>query len=148
MSDRNERAAETDLGHPDLDAEHRGQLELMNRLDAGLAAGRTLEELVGDFDRLVAYLDAHFVSEQIVMREQSYEGYADHLREHEQAISLLRDMQARYDVGDARMTAEILAALRGWLLAHVQTTDRKLAEFMLSRGISLYPARGPGARIT
>lgn len=135
MIEPDDETVETDLGHPGMDAEHRGQLELMNRLEAALASGRPASELVGELARLVAYLDAHFLSEQVAMRELAYPDYDEHVREHDRAISLLRELKSRCDAGDARMTAERLAALRGWLLAHIQTTDRKLVEFMVSQGV-------------
>jgi hemerythrin-like metal-binding protein len=123
-----------DLGIAALDTEHRGQLELMNRLADALAAGRPEEEIGAKLEALIAYLDAHFMSEQITMREQSYPAYEAHVREHEEALELMNALEERCADGDVQVSAEILAALRGWLVDHVQTADRALAQFMTIEG--------------
>ena len=50
-----------------LDVDHKAFIRLINRLDAGLAAGPKFVELEDIFDRLVAYIVFHFTREEKVI---------------------------------------------------------------------------------
>lgn len=120
----------TRLGVAELDAEHRGQLERMDRLIAALERSEPLERSLGALRELVEYLEVHFMSEQIVMRERGYPAYDAHVREHDEAVRLLRTLGERCAAGDARAATDLLGALRGWLVEHIDSADRSLAEFL------------------
>lgn len=138
MHERDKPRRETDLGHAELDEEHRGQLDLMDRLEGAIAEGRACPDIAQELAGLVAGLEVHFLSEQDAMLAHTYPDYEAHLKEHDRTLALLGDLKTRCASGDARMTSEAVAVLRAWLLAHIETTDRKLAEFMIARGISLH----------
>jgi hemerythrin-like metal-binding protein len=125
-----------DLGVPELDAEHREQLVRMNHLVAAIAEGRPPGSVAGELESLVGYLEAHFLSEQIVMREQAYPGYDAHQQEHDEAITLMRRLQERYLAGDLAASEELMRALRGWLVGHIQSADRLLAGYLTSHGVA------------
>lgn len=138
MDEERDDAGAVDLGVEMLDAEHRGQLERMEALERAIRDGAARPELSARLEELIRYLEAHFMSEQIAMREHAYPAYEAHVREHEDAIELLRDLEARCSRGEAEVAVEILAALRGWLVSHIHTTDHSLAEFMKTKGIELH----------
>ena len=123
-----------DIGIPSVDAEHREQLARMSRLQEAILAGGDPEAIADDLESLTDYIDAHFTSEQILMREQAYPDYAAHLREHDTAIDLLRKLESRVRSGDATASADVLMALKGWLVSHIDRADRALAGFLLERG--------------
>jgi hemerythrin len=125
-----------ELGVPSLDAEHREQLARMNRLVAAIGAAPPPSALAGDLESLIGYLEAHFLSEQIVMREQAYPAYDAHQLEHDEAITLMRRLQERYVSGDLAASEELMRALRGWLIGHIQSADRALAGYLTSRGVA------------
>jgi hemerythrin-like metal-binding protein len=138
VDEERDDAGAVDLGVEMLDAEHKGQLERMEELESAIRDGAARPELSARLDELVRFLEAHFMSEQIAMREHAYPAYEAHVREHEDAIELLRDLEARCSRGDAEVAVEILAALRGWLVSHIHTTDHSLAEFMKTKGVELH----------
>ena len=123
-----------DIGIPSVDAEHREQLARMSRLQEAILGGGDPEAIADDLESLTDYIDAHFTSEQILMREQAYPDYTAHLREHDAAIDLLRNLEGRVRSGDAAASADVLSALKGWLVAHIDRADRALAGFLLERG--------------
>lgn len=123
-----------EIGIPSVDAEHREQLDRMARLQSAILGGGDPEGIADDLESLTDYIDAHFTSEQILMREQAYPEYASHLREHDTAIELLRHLEARVRSGDAAASADVLSALKGWLVSHIDRADRSLAGFLLERG--------------
>lgn len=126
-----------DLGIPALDAEHREQLARMNRLVAAIASARPPRTVADDLDSLIGYLEAHFLSEQIVMREQAYPDYQGHQTEHDEAIALMRRLQERFLAGDLAASEELMRALRGWLVGHIQSADRRLAGFLTASGVAM-----------
>ena len=137
MSYPPEDPASVDLGVPSLDAEHREQLQRMNRLGAAIAAGAPTRSIGDDLESLIDYLEAHFMSEQILMREQAYPAYEAHVREHDEAIILLRKLQVRFHAGDLAALEDLVRGLRGWLIAHIQSADRALSGFLQSKGIEM-----------
>jgi hemerythrin len=125
------------LGIPELDAEHAEQLRWMNRLGAAIDAGASPETIADDVETLVGYLEAHFLSEQIMMRENAYPGYGSHRAEHDEAVTILRDLQAKFAAGDTAALQELLQALSGWLVGHIRTADLALASFATAKGLPL-----------
>jgi hemerythrin len=123
-----------ELGIPSIDAEHREQLKRMNRLSDSIAQGGAPERIADDLEELIDYLAAHFMSEQIAMRQHGYPEYEAHLREHDDAVTILRDLHARFMAGEISVSGDLLRALRNWLIAHIDSADRRLAAFMLARG--------------
>lgn len=123
-----------EIGIPSVDAEHREQLDRMVRLRDAILGGGNPESIADDLESLTDYVDAHFTSEQILMREQAYPDYAAHVREHDTAVELLRNLEIRVRSGDATASAEVLTALKGWLVSHIDRADRALAGFLLERG--------------
>jgi hemerythrin-like metal-binding protein len=116
-----------DLGLPALDAEHRGQIELMNRVGTAIAAGASPSEVAPEVGRLADYIEVHFASELIAMRERGYGAYDAHVAEHDQAIELLRRLKERCAAGDQQALLELLGALHGWLVAHIRGADAAFA---------------------
>ena len=118
-----------DLGVPTLDAEHRGQIELMNRVGAAIASGATPAAIAQEIGKLAGYLEVHFMSELIAMRERSYPLYDAHVAEHDQAIELLHQLKERCAQGDAPALIELLGALNGWLVGHIRNADAAFVRF-------------------
>ena len=122
------------LGVAAIDAEHEAQLRLLDELEA--AASRGQRDLARErFAAFVGWLDAHFLSEQILMRGHAYPGYAAHVQDHEAAIGMLGELRGRVEAGREDLHPRVLDALRRWLVGHVHTFDRTFAEFLKERGI-------------
>ncbi len=117
-----------------LDAEHEEQLERIRRVQDLIAERRTPAEIGRAIEDLVGYLETHFVSEQIVMRERAYPDRETHIEEHDRAVLMLRELEARCKAGDASSSAATIEALGEWLVSHIRTADRQLAEYLPARG--------------
>jgi hemerythrin len=131
--------ASIELGIPSVDAEHRGQLERMNALGTAIARGGDPAQIADDLADLIDYLGAHFDTEKKLMREQEYSRAEAHLRDHEEALALLRTVRERLAAGDLAALEQLLRTLRGWLVGHIHTADRALAGFLAERGIGDIP---------
>lgn len=137
MPHETDDAHSIELGIPEIDAEHREQLARMDRLAEAIAAGRPPHAVADDLESLIGYLEAHFLSEQIVMREHAYPDYEAHQLEHDDAMVLMRRLQGRFLTGDLAASEELMRALRGWLIGHIQSADRALAGYLSSKGVAM-----------
>jgi hemerythrin-like metal-binding protein len=133
MSETSRHPGALDLGIGSLDLEHQGQLDHMEALEHAIESNRSIDEVTQLTEDLLQYLEAHFTSEQIAMRESAYPAYEDHVREHDEAITLVRELEAGVRSGDATPGPGVLHTLRRRLVEHVHTTDAALAAYLNRR---------------
>ncbi|MGB5062633.1 MAG: hemerythrin family protein [Candidatus Competibacter sp.] len=110
------------------DAEHHVQLGLAQTLceaaGTGVDAALTREIL----DQLVAYSDAHFLSEQLLMRLCSYPDYDDHMSDHDRLMMKL-EAAKQYDGGEQALAPAEAKAILALLAQHISTKDRCFVDF-------------------
>ena len=114
------------VGTADVEAEHALQYKLLGEGERLLQSGdrAAAREVIV---QLHSYSDAHFASEQVLMRLHSYPGYAAHEREHGE---LLHALEALLEGLDAEDPPGAAASLRRWLTSHIQHSDQSFLEFM------------------
>ena len=121
-------------GVTDIDREHALELLVVREIQTALLAGdraRALPLLA----RLEDVTNAHFLTEQLLMRLHAYEGYEAHQQEHDRLVRDLQELSRRVTDGaalDARQAAE---HLQRWLLRHMATSDQVLGEFIAQSGV-------------
>jgi hemerythrin len=119
-------------GIAEIDQEHRGLIEFVNRLhdgwfadDAGLTAGRF-------FTRLLDEISAHFASEEVAMRDGAYDQFADHKEEHDRFIDEIRDIMEASGQSDEIDSLELAYHLDSWFAHHFTTYDAQNASALQS----------------
>ena len=122
-------APEAIVGVPELDSEHAVQMELLREVERAVAA-LDRETALTLMKRLDDYTDAHFASEQILMRLHAYPNYAAHEAEHGQLLAEFRRLHKRVAFDDRADLQGALSNLRRWLLTHIQTSDKTFAEYI------------------
>ncbi len=128
-----------------IDEQHKVLVNTLNEANVRLAARVTrdlLEQITRD---LLSYALYHFETEESLMRAYGYPEQADidaeqHLREH-RGFSM-RVVALRDGLRDGNLVTreELLSFLNNWLINHIQHTDKRLGDFLLSHG---YPASAP-----
>lgn len=119
-----------------LDNDHKRLAIQINNLHEGLMAGLDSKALEHIFEELVAYTRLHFAHEEKLLAEAGYSGAAAHKQEHDQKITQLLNLQARF-LG-ARESAdylEILDQLKEWLIAHTQGLDKDFVAHLKTTGV-------------
>src|SRR6266568_2784787 len=111
--DAMEESRELSYGIASMDREHSGQLSLLNDL--------------------VEHTNLHFLSEQLAMKLQAYEAYESHLLEHERLLVEVRNLSNSLATGTVADRQGLIEALRSWLIVHIQTADKALAEYLSTR---------------
>ena len=125
---------ETRVGCASLDTEHDLQVELVNALRQAVEQGQKGAVVDEILDQLIAYTNAHFMSEQLLMRLYAYPFYESHTQEHDRLIEQVQSLQERYRAGDMAMTLQTSSALREWLLDHIKGLDYGLGKYLNQQG--------------
>lgn len=116
-----------------IDREHAMQVGLLDLLGQAIADGKPDSEKLEILDQLLSFSDVHFMSEQLMMRQYSYEGYDKHVVEHDTMVDALRALKAAVTQDPSEYQGPQIAGLRGLLLKHIALEDRQFADFLQSR---------------
>ena len=128
-----EESTELSFGIASMDREHSGQLSLLNDLKAAVRSGADDSLVYALLDELVEHTNLHFLSEQILMRLHAYEASESHFLEHERLLGEVQNLRRSLATGTATDKHSLIEALRSWLIVHIQTADKALAEYLSTR---------------
>jgi hemerythrin len=129
-----EEPPELSFGITSMDREHAGQLSMLNDLKAAVRNGADDSLIYALLDELVEHTNLHFLSEQILMRLHAYEASESHFLEHERLLVEVQNLKYNLARGSAADKHSLIEALRSWLVVHIQTADKRLAEYLSTRG--------------
>lgn len=121
---------ELSVGHEAIDRDHRRLIEIINTLEAAIAAGDG-ERAVGEtLAELAEYARGHFDREERLMLRHRYRGYDVHKWAHDGFLDELARMIPRLESGEAAIDRATLDLLRNWMVTHVSGLDRELGTFL------------------
>jgi hemerythrin-like metal-binding protein len=113
------------IGIAEVDHEHRGLIDLINRLHEALGTERSGERVEAFLGEIFADISAHFALEEKVMRQRHYAALADHKADHERLLDELRDLMDQQAAGLVLDDARFAARLAEWFSVHFQTHDAR-----------------------
>ncbi len=122
-------------GVPSIDAEHRLQISLVNALEELVRSGGDPALTNRTLAQLADFTDAHFRSEELVMRLYGYPREAAHRAEHDRLAAELAELRAGLERAGADRPA-LVTRVRGWLLDHMRSMDQDFARWCHDRGIT------------
>jgi len=127
ISDFNEKS------HDETEAEHRVQVELLQAL-CDAVEKNSPPSVIGDiFQQLVDYSKAHFLSEELLMRQMSYDDYEDHVSDHVRMLDALDEIAAAQASGKSVLVAGQAESILKFIKQHIATRDQRFADFL--RGV-------------
>ena len=135
-------STEVTSGIASMEREHLGQLGLLNDLKTAVRSGADDSVVYALLHELVEHTNLHFLSEQLLMRLHAYEAYESHFLEHERLLGEVQNLRVSLVTGTDADKHRLIEALRSWLLVHIQTADKTLAEY-LSRRAARQPEEEP-----
>jgi hemerythrin len=113
-----------------VEGEHQVQLHLVRALREGLEKGEDRASTSTLLRQLLDYSDAHFLSEQLLMRLYAYPAYEDHVGEHDRLVAELRTMADRWEEGEGEPAGRLLLRVEEWLVGHMTTADQALEAYL------------------
>jgi hemerythrin len=124
------------VGVAQFDTEHQKLIAMVNELFDGIEAGKGKDTLGHVLDGLISYTKTHFANEERFMEQHKFPGLAAHKVEHQNLAGQVVAVQAKYKAGaSAVLTLEVMAFLKGWLLKHIQGTDKEYGPYLNAKGI-------------
>ena len=117
----------TPTGNPIMDGEHRIQLGLINALCSAVEAHAEAAQIELILERLVDYSQAHFLSEELLMRLDSYDDFDDHLEDHADMLDSLAALLATHRTGRTELIPNQARRLLTFLVRHIETRDVRYA---------------------
>ena len=112
-----------DIGVQAMNAQHRGLIDLMNKIDDRNSADGSKAELLSLIGQLAELTNRHFKDEEAYMEKIKFPDVRLHKVIH---TRLLRDFTGhveRFKAGDGRLGADFFNFLSLWLRAHIQHLD-------------------------
>jgi hemerythrin len=126
ISDYNEAS------NADTDREHEVQLGLLQALCKAVHEERSAATVAEILDQLIAYSEAHFMSEELLMRLKSYDDYEDHVDDHVHMLEVLQQIAADHGAGKTSLVSGKVEDLLGFISSHIATRDRRFADLVRS----------------
>ena len=115
-----------------IDRQHRGMMDLVNRLGNELKNGLTRELLQETVQELLTATEIHFQTEEDLMSEHGIKSLETHRGKHQQLLADVR----RFGVEvDRRSMALTMRYLQEWLIRHIETMDKGLGRLLQDRGV-------------
>lgn len=106
-----------------LDRQHRGLIQLINRLGSDETTADTITRV---FEELEAYTKEHFAHEEALMKAADYGDFKAHRQQHkafEQWLSAVRQSSSMGVTSPSLLIETIDAFLRDWLVNHILSSD-------------------------
>ena len=127
---------EYSVGVPDIDADHKNLVHILNQVIRSANEGQGKELVLAAFDELKDYTVYHFRHEESLMEHAMYPGLTDHRAAHEYLIERLELFRDDVESGRVDVT-KVAKFLIDWLLVHGVEEDSRLGKFLCERGINL-----------
>ena len=120
--------------HANMDREHEVQLSLLHSLCQAVRDRRDSSRITLLLDQLTAFCEAHFVSEELIMRQHSFDDYEDHADDHCHMMDLLRAIAIDHATGNSFELTAITDDALAFIETHINTRDKRFTDFMRNAG--------------
>ncbi len=114
------------------DEEHKTLFDLLNKLYDLATGGADRADIGNALDALIAYVVDHFAHEEREMQAKGYAGYDAHKVEHDALVGICADLQKKFHAGEADVTEDTGALVKGWLDSHIPEFDMPYADALNS----------------
>lgn len=121
------------FGDSFFDADHRRHVNLLNGIEEALLDGDDAKgrRLVG---HLLDSIQRHFRNEERVLRRHGYPRLREHARQHEAALVLLEETQARLRSGNVGAALSRLEDVMAFFVDVLSEQDHAGAAYLAERG--------------
>ena len=119
-----------------VDEQHQQIYAMAKVLYAALFDGVKTSEPEKLFPRIIEHTAHHFQTENKLMVDNGYPGFALHAKRHEQIIRALTEFLSFYETKGMTPKKEVGIFLKDWVMTHILTDDRRLGTYLNRKGIT------------
>lgn len=112
-----------------FDREHEVLLSLLQAL-CDAARGNSHAAAGEIAVQLISYSEAHFMSEELLMRLKGYDDYENHVDDHIHMLDMLRQVSGHHAAGNLAAVEGKAAEVLDFIDTHIATHDRRMVDFL------------------
>jgi hemerythrin-like metal-binding protein len=124
-------------GIDEIDSQNRTLLKCLNECTKKTAFPADVKDFVSLYvllNELTTHADAHFKSEEELMRSVNYPELELHQQQHRLFVEQVEQLRRAVNSGEKPVIAYLAAFLGDWYIRHILVHDRQIGVHMLSRG--------------
>jgi hemerythrin-like metal-binding protein len=114
------------MGIAEVDAEHAGLLECLQRLQLYVDKGHGFAASIDAVLQLKTYAVAHFTHEEAYLKEHGFPNLAAHIKQHQAITKYVAELYDRVLEGE-EIEAPLVAMMRDWIIKHIGVEDMEFA---------------------
>ena len=118
-----------------IDEEHKKFIGILNKAIIAKEHNNKPEEIKEVLKEMNNYALEHFTTEEAYMKKFKYPEYKSHKKEHHDFSMTTSAILKKVIKGDYQIIKDTLLYLVGWLLNHIQVTDRKYIDCFKKNGL-------------
>jgi len=118
-----------------IDEQHKKLIEIINSLNSAIGRNAARPILDEVFNELTDYIRKHFSTEEELLQRVNYPLIAAHKEEHDGFIYQLISFRNDFENGSEIVSTKIVDFLYGWLVEHIQGTDKAYSVLLNENGI-------------
>lgn len=120
------------LGFPEIDAQHRKLIDMVNEAYQALARNKGSEIVMQVIQSLVIYSQTHFSLEEMYFNKLGYPKAQEHILEHQAFKRKAMKFQEDYLDGNAEIIIPMLDFISNWIRFHILGSDKAYAAYFKS----------------
>lgn len=118
-----------------MDDQHGILMDMMNELRVALIRGCGRDQACEDLNRLIAFTQMHFASEERLLEQYAFPGSIDHRDAHRRLLGQIRETVFRVQHSEEVELRSLLAFLRGWFIEHLEHVDQHYGRWLNEQGV-------------
>jgi len=132
-------SSELETGMEVLDQQHRKYIDLLNvylqEATEQLATDNKSNNLKESFGFLLGYAAEHFLTEEEIMKEKDFPGYAAHRKEHQHFMKHVGQLSRELKTQgfSEKLSREVNFYAIEWFIDHILGSDMELVEYLKAR---------------
>ena len=127
---------ELSVGIEEIDTQHRGLVDMLNRLyHHAIEAPSDFDSVRDILKELVEYTVVHFATEESLFRIFKYPDMEAHTKQHEALKTQVQKIVHKVERREQKVDLELINFLRKWLRDHIMSSDKKYAPFLSEKGL-------------
>lgn len=123
------------VGIAKLDQQHVELIGILQRLEESICTGKDADAIEDTITNLFNYAKVHFAAEEELLRQHKYPEEKLHELEHSKFIAKAFEFRENFNAKKPGLNLELANFLSGWILSHIQITDRRYTKYLKQQGI-------------
>ncbi len=123
------------VGIKQFDDHHKELIRIISELRESKKNGENHVYLKNLLFELISYTKYHFTAEERIMEKHNYPHLINHRLEHQKLTQQVENFLDLYSNERNNLDELLFEFLKKWLFDHILETDKKLGEYLLSRGL-------------